>query len=129
MPFPCISHTHTHTKTLSRKLSHRKGNFGELYLMTRDKEVPGRFHGLQSVTHKGPEKHFFNGSIFIFSTPSLSPLSFWYSMFSCFSPSYLYYSLLSSFGRYANELCNKVALPHCWRRLSWCKWDEYLLIH
>lgn len=66
----------TKSKTLSRKLSHRKGNFGQLYLMTRDKEVPGRFHGLESVRHKGSEKYFLM-TAFLSSPPLyLSPLSF-----------------------------------------------------
>lgn len=44
--------------SLVRKFSHRKGNFGQLSLMTKDKEIPGRFHGLQNVRHKGTENIF-----------------------------------------------------------------------
>lgn len=86
MQFPCNTHTKK-ANTQSRKLSHRKGNFGQLYLMTRDKEVPGRIHGLQSVRHKGSEKNVFQWQHIFLSSPPLffSLVLFWYTFLSYFS--------------------------------------------
>lgn len=53
--------------------------------MTRDKEVPGRFHGLESVRHKGSEKYFLMTIFLSFPPLYLSPLSFWYSFLTYFS--------------------------------------------
>lgn len=121
-----LQHTHKKANTQSRKLSHRKGNFGQLYLMTRDKEVPGRIHGLQSVRHKGSEKMFFNGSIFFLSSPPLffSLLLFWYTFLS-------YFSLLTFIIPYcpcAGVTCQEsrqqsLSLSHCLGWFSCCKWS------
>lgn len=76
----CHSHSPpTRKKTKLRQENIPTENFGQLYLMTTDKEVPGRLQGLQSIRHKGSEKIFSCSILFFFfsSSPPL-PLSPFY---------------------------------------------------
>lgn len=80
----CHSHSPpTRKKNKLRQENIPTENFGQLYLMTTDKEVPGRLQGLQSIRHKGSEK-IFSCSIlfffFIFSTLVFISLLFWYNV-------------------------------------------------
>lgn len=63
----CHSHSPpTRKKTKLRQENIPTENFGQLYLMTTDKEVPGRLQGLQSIRHKGSEKIFSCSILFFF---------------------------------------------------------------